>query len=566
MRTSKYSRRAMVAAAAVGSLLLTACGGGGDSASTGADGKPIITVQVVKDARGLPMKDMPWTKDLEEACGCTIEWQETASSSWAQQKQASLAAGDVADVTIGGFGSGDWGDYHTLFMDLGPELESMPNLKKTFDAVPFARVASEYDGKVLGGPAINSGLMARSSAHMFINKQWLDKLGLQVPTTRAELTAVLEAFKTGDPNGNGQADEIPLDFLAPSTDGWGWFNPDVLLGGSGITLGAGGGVGMYADDGVIKNYLVEPAYKDFTVYMHDLWSKGLISNEAFDHDFTKYINTLKGEGTTAKVGMTFWWTPADAFGPEISDQYIAIPQLLVDEGQSEAPSWWFNGDSLDYGPNKISVSASVGNKEAALKFVDAFYTPDIGIQARYGSFDVAIEKTGEMEYTVLEPSDPTKNASDWQFINSISDGAPGWFVQPGVKLTLPWQHVEIRNVDPVYDVDFENVDFNKDILYSGVSFTAEENSEYSLNNTGIVQTAMSKWAQWVTKGGVETEWDAYVKDLENNKLSRQIELQQAAYDRFVKVMKDNKVDLNADMNSDAITVTDNPDGSKTISR
>ena len=47
--------------------------------------------------------------------------------------------------------------------------------------------------------------------HMLINKAWLDKLGMQVPTTRDELEDVLKAFKTEDPNGNGQADEIPMN-------------------------------------------------------------------------------------------------------------------------------------------------------------------------------------------------------------------------------------------------------------------------------------------------------------------------------------------------------------------
>lgn len=42
-----------------------------------------------------------------------------------------------------------------------------------------------------------------------IRQDWLDKLGLEMPTTQEELVEVLRAFKTGDPNGNGIADEIP---------------------------------------------------------------------------------------------------------------------------------------------------------------------------------------------------------------------------------------------------------------------------------------------------------------------------------------------------------------------
>ncbi|AET59366.1 sugar ABC transporter periplasmic protein [Paenibacillus terrae HPL-003] len=42
----------------------------------------------------------------------------------------------------------------------------------------------------------------------WINVEWLNKLGLSMPTTTKELKQVLIAFKTKDPNGNGQADEI----------------------------------------------------------------------------------------------------------------------------------------------------------------------------------------------------------------------------------------------------------------------------------------------------------------------------------------------------------------------
>ncbi|MBM7766644.1 extracellular solute-binding protein [Glutamicibacter nicotianae] len=559
----KATVKGALAMAGIGALALTGCTPSGAKESSGT---PVVTVQVVKDARTKAMAELPWTKDLEAACGCTIEWQETASSSWTQQKQASLAAGEVADVTIGGYGSGDWGDYNSLFLDLAPELGSMPNLAATFEKAPYARVSSEWDGKVFGAPGVNTGLMANSSAHMFINKQWLDELKLPVPETWDELKSTLEAFKSKDPNGNGKADEVPLDFMAPETGGWGWFNPNVLLGSFGLPLSAGGGAGsgMYAQDGKIQNYLTDPSYKEFISYLGELWEAGVISKDAFTHDFSKYISGLKGQGKTATVGMTFWWTPSDAFGSKLADQYIALPALKVDSGSDAPRTWWFNGDSLNYIPNKISVAANVKEKEAALKIVDAFYTSNIGIQARYGSFDVGVKKNGEKDYTVLPPADETKNASDWQFQNSLSDGAPGWFVQPGVKLTLPAEQFEVRVVEEVYEQDIANIDLNSDVIYGGVSFTADEAREYSLNDTGITQTAMSKFAQWVTKGGIDAEWDGYVKDLERNNLKRQIELQQAAYDRYLQVMQEKNVDLNAELNPE-LTFAENADGTATIS-
>ncbi len=54
---------------------------------------------------------------------------------------------------------------------------------------------------------------------LWIYKPWLDKLGLKMPETTEELYQVLKAFKEQDPNGNGQADELPLS-TSKIGDGW----------------------------------------------------------------------------------------------------------------------------------------------------------------------------------------------------------------------------------------------------------------------------------------------------------------------------------------------------------
>ena len=75
--TSKALKATALSCALV--MPLSACGGG---SNTTADGKPVLTVQVVKDARAIKMSEMGWTKDLEQACGCSIQWQDVAASSW----------------------------------------------------------------------------------------------------------------------------------------------------------------------------------------------------------------------------------------------------------------------------------------------------------------------------------------------------------------------------------------------------------------------------------------------------------------------------------------------------
>lgn len=75
------------------------------------------------------------------------------------------------------------------------------------------------DGNIYALPSINDCYHCSMAQKMWIYKPWLDKLGLDVPTTTDELYTVLKAFKDKDPNGNGKADEVPLTG-APRGSGW----------------------------------------------------------------------------------------------------------------------------------------------------------------------------------------------------------------------------------------------------------------------------------------------------------------------------------------------------------
>lgn len=64
------------------------------------------------------------------------------------------------------------------------------------------------DQSVIDGLKIDGSLYGISPARgngciTYVKKAWLDNCGLEVPTTYDEYLAMLEAFTTGDPDGNG---------------------------------------------------------------------------------------------------------------------------------------------------------------------------------------------------------------------------------------------------------------------------------------------------------------------------------------------------------------------------
>ena len=112
----------------------------------------------------------------------------------------------------------------------------------------------------------------KNQIRMMINKVWLDNLGLEIPETWDELYDVLVAFKTRDPNGNGVADEIPMDW-APGTGG---FNVTVLLAGYGIAAPYPYGNGLYVENGKVGNFFADPRYKELVQFLNKCFS-GLVN-------------------------------------------------------------------------------------------------------------------------------------------------------------------------------------------------------------------------------------------------------------------------------------------------
>ncbi len=103
-----------------------------------------------------------------------------------------------------------------LIVPVDDILKLMPNRSKTHYNNPSSLAMGQIDGKQMALVEVPN-LPRREG--LAIRKDWLDKLGLQMPTTIDELFAVAKAFTEKDPDGNGKND---TDGLGGFCDGsWG---------------------------------------------------------------------------------------------------------------------------------------------------------------------------------------------------------------------------------------------------------------------------------------------------------------------------------------------------------
>ncbi len=519
---------ALCAAAMLSSL--SACGGE-KKATTTSDGKPIVSVLVVKNTNQDKIANMQWAKDLEADCDCKIEWQEVNDDAWGQQKNTSMSAGQISDVNIRAFSPTDAAQFPSLFEDLSQDLDKMDNVKAFFKQKPDAqKLTTDAEGHMYVLASSRGKSYSGSGQNMMINKSWLDKLGLEIPTTWDELETVLKTFKTEDPNGNGEADEIPMNIRKLDTGGFGWYSPMLLLNSTGIATGFNKGAttsGYYADNGKVKSFLVSDQYKEVIKYYNKLISEGLIPSDWATKADDAYYADQTNDGKTAKTGVIFGWSLSD-FG-DMKDQYVAMPVPSAPGVSADQTVW--DGSSNEFESNKLAVSANAANKDAALKVADLLYSEKYSVQQFLGSFGQLVTDEGDHKYTV--DADKTSKLTKDNLFPGLSDRLAGW-IPDDVTIEGDTNADDILEVNKAFEEQRSHYDHVKDYIPDYVNPDATDNTTLANNNTQILNVALQKAATWMSEGGVDGEWDAYCKQLDNLGLQDNIKIWQKWYDTYTK--------------------------------
>mgnify|MGYP001270271815 CR=1 FL=1 len=498
-------------------------------------GKVQLTGIIVKNGLTKPLKEMEWLQKAEDDAGVEIKWQEI-SSDWSQKKGTLLASGDIPDLIVGqgAISDADYAQFSGLFQDMTDLIQQYaPNVQTMFDEKPVTRtISTQPDGKIYGLPKYQR-YWPGTGTRQYINQQWLNKLGLQMPTNWDELYNVLEAFKKEDANGNGDPnDEIPMDFAPVGTGGFGFFQPTVLLGSTGITMSDDSFQGYFVENGVVKNFVTDERYKQMVEFLHKCYEAGLINPEVFTQDYTKFQANGRGSGDTAKVGFTFGWGSSDRFGNVLPQQYASVPPLKVSADSDVQLSWSYDYNFMNYAGNMIEMSAKAKDKAAAMRFINELYNPTVSMQVLFGSIGPNIKDNGDGTYSVLPPQDPKMDPGTWKWTSTWGDAGP-MYLADSLNLSLPQDMAEVLEEEQPLRSVLDQIDEDKD-YYPGpfMKYSSTDINTLSLNDKNLMSIAMPKFAEWVTKGGIENGWDAYVKNCEKAGLPQNLTIMQQYYDHY----------------------------------
>lgn len=133
-----------------------------------------------------------------------------------EKRNLALAGGDYPDVFYSArVGSAELARYgqQGVFIPLNDLIDKYaPNFKKLMEKYPDIRKGLTMpDGNIYSLPSFYDPdlLSMLIGTPLWINQDWLKKLGMEEPQTTEEFYKYLQAVKATDLNGNGKHDEIP---------------------------------------------------------------------------------------------------------------------------------------------------------------------------------------------------------------------------------------------------------------------------------------------------------------------------------------------------------------------
>lgn len=237
---------------------------------------------------------------------CNVLWD---SSGYNEKLLLDISAGNVPDI----FMVDDYATYRQLYLsgmleDLTDVYEeyatdSIKERYATYGPDNYAFRDVTENGRIMALPSTTNGYQ---EPLLWIRKDWLDQLNLEVPTTIEEIANVAEAFVTQDPGGNGPGNTVGIAINSVNVfteDGFFTLTPLANA------MGAFPKKWMTDENGKVYYGSTSPEMKQVMQTVLDWNNRGIFGKSAFTQTWEETANLVN----TGRAGMWFfgWSWPLD---------------------------------------------------------------------------------------------------------------------------------------------------------------------------------------------------------------------------------------------------------------
>lgn len=488
------------------------------------DGMPIVKEEIElkmfapKRFASQNWNDIKLWNEYENMTNIKVKWENVDRDNLAEKRNILLAGGDYPDVLFGnGLTVNDLMKYGKQedFIALNDLIDQYaPNFKALLEQYPEVEKAITMpDGNIYSFPTITDPEFKAmlEGSFMWLKEEWLKELDLEEPETTEEMYQLLKAIKENYPDAIPMGGGPGIDsYLIPFFKGaWG--------------LGNRGASHPYVDVDPETNELrfipTAPRYKEMLEYLNKIYEEDLIDKDFF----TANADQVIAKGSQGIYGVLPDYNPEAVYsnltgyiggkalkGPHGDQLYAHIGSPIGSVGQ-------------------FVITKDNPNPEATVRWVDYLYS-DEGSKMFFMGFKD--ETYVENEDGTLDYTDEIKNHPD----GLTQDQAVGeYLVWPGVGYPgiLKQDYFKGSEGKPSSIEASEKVDpFIPEEIWPPFNYTIEELEEMNALRNDIETYIQEMNAKFITGAKSFDEWDNYVKQFDQMKLDKYMEIYNDAYERY----------------------------------
>lgn len=353
---------------------------------------------------------------MKEETNISIDWlwfaANTADDSQ-QKKSVAIASGEIPDFMIVNSSQLSLLAKSDLInRDLGKILEKYASdelMSRITAEGPAALESATYNGEVIAIPLVSSSLDALPV--MWIRRDWMKKLNLEMPETMEDLYNVMIAFRDQDPDGNGQNDTIGMVF-----------HNNFLSAGLGDAVGLFNGFGAYpsiwVDDGngkLVYGSAMEEN-KEALDYIAKMYQEGLIDQDFSSNDEVKASEAAAAGRAGIQYGLMWnanWPLNATVQNDPEAD-WVTIP-IPSGTGSPAKPQTQL---SLEGG--YVVVSKNCEHPEAVVRMLNFWIDKFFEVPAEERNLYMVEDADGVLNFprhwVMLKSGDPLVNLNNYKQI------------------------------------------------------------------------------------------------------------------------------------------------------
>lgn len=456
---------------------------------------------------------------MEEQTGIKTEVELVRKSDWDTKFTTMLASEEWPDIILASqvtINQEEYGVTQDVFLPLDDLIEKyMPTYTSRIAAekIDPTMALKASDGQTYAiGNLWAQDIWTRS--HFFLNHTWLEKVGKEVPTNIEELTEVFRAFKTQDPNGNGEADEIPMTAELAASD----MSFRYLFDLFGIPLD-NTPKWIYLDDNKeVKFAPTQEGFRDCLEWLSLCYNEGLMDIEFLTQD-TSMIQAKQKEDVLGF--FTNWRLTGMGYTDSPTEKNC---KLYIPGADASLARYIEVAKPVAY------VTSKNQNVEATMRFLDCWLETENMFTHYWGreleSEDEEaigwIQKEDGKYYLVKNVEAPPEGRNDCLTANAL-------FFGPAEYIKTVYEPNAQRVEKTTFCTEYENAGviqkYSND-YFNMVKVDAAKSSELLLLETDIDNTVMEHVATFVKSGVTDDSWNAFVKIFEDLKVADYVKLYQ----------------------------------------